>query len=88
MKKIFKAFGKLVGGILGNLDYVAAFALGALVQQSYPELLNDIYNALINFDYVGLAESTKGFALKVVDFAKESFEYFKGLIESKSEVAQ
>ena len=84
MKKIFKAIGKLLGGIFGNLDYVAAFAIGALVQQNYPELLADVYNAIATFDYAGFAESTKGFAIKIVDFGKDSYEYVLGLFADKA----
>lgn len=75
MKKIFKAISKLIGAVLGNLDYVAAFAVGALAQMHYPELLADIYNGVVNFDYVVFFESTKDFLGKVVDFGKSSYDY-------------
>ena len=82
MKKIFQFIKGIIKGILGNLDYVAAFVLGAAAYKFAPEQLESIYNAIITFDYGTAFESIKDGAISLYEGGKSLVEqaiaYFKG----------
>ena len=78
MKKIFKGLKNLLKGIFGNLDYLAAFAIGAAAYKFAPEQLEAIKLGLETFDYAGAFEAIKGALVAVVDWGKATYESFAG----------
>ena len=78
MKKIFKGIKNLLGGIFGNLDYVAAFVLGAAAYKFAPEQLEALYDYLLNFDYAGAFEAIKGAVIATIDWGKATYESLSG----------
>ena len=82
MKKIFQFIKGIIKGILGNLDYVAAFVLGAAAYKFAPEQLESIYNAIMTFDYGMAFDAIKEGAMDLYQGAKSLVEqaiaYFKG----------
>ena len=80
MKKIFKFITGTIKVILGNLDYIAAFALGALAQVHYPELLADVSNYVVNFDLAAAFDATKDFFVGLFELGKDAVAYVESLI--------
>lgn len=75
MKKIFQFITGTIKFVLGNLDYLAAFALGAFAYNTYPELLNDAWNYIANFDLNAAFEAVKAFGMKVYDYGMQAYDY-------------
>ncbi len=72
MKKIYQFFKGIVKGILGNLDYVGTFILGAVAYKFAPEQLEAIKDGILTFDYGTAWASTKMFAM-------DSYMWIKGI---------
>ena len=81
MKKIFKAIGSIIKGILGNLDYLAAFAIGVVVQKHAPEQLETVVNGISTFDYQGALDATVNFGKATWDLGVQLVDYVAALIE-------
>ena len=79
MRKIFQFVKGTIKGILSNLDYLAAFVLGALAYKFAPEQLEGIYDAIITFDYAAFWMEVKGLALSAWDLGVQAYDYIVGL---------
>ena len=78
MKKIFKGIKNLLKGIFGNLDYLAAFVVGAAAYKFAPDQLEAAKMALETFDYAGAFDAIKGAVVAVVEWGKATYESFAG----------
>ena len=78
MKKIFKGIRNLLKGIFGNLDYLAAFVVGAAAYKFAPEQLETIKLGLETFDYAGAFDTIKGATVATVEWGKATYESFAG----------
>ena len=81
MKKIFKVIGGILKGILTNLDYLAAFAIGVVVQKHAPEALESVVNGIVSFDYQGALDATVAFGKSAWDLGVQLVDYVATLIE-------
>ena len=84
MRKIYKGIKSLLKGILGNLDYLAAFVLGAAAYKFAPEQLESIKLAIETFDYAGAAGSLKLAGSATIDFGVAAYDYVVALFSSDS----
>ena len=76
MKKIFKGIKNLLKGIFGNLDYLAAFVVGAAAYKFAPDQLEAAKMALETFDYAGAFDAIKGAVVAIVEWGKATYESF------------
>ena len=81
MKKIFKLIGGVIKGLLGNLDYVLAFAVGVVVQKHAPEQLEALVTGIKTFDYQGALDATVAFGKSAWDLGVQLVDYVATLIE-------
>ncbi len=89
MKKIYQFIKGILKGILNNLDYLAAFVIGAAAYKFAPEQLESIKETILTFDYATAWMSIKGLAMSAWDLGVEAYDYIVGLFsEAPVEVAE
>ena len=86
MKKIYQFVKGSIKLVLSNVDYILAFFAGAVAYKFYPTLLEDVYNALMTFDYAGAWMSTKMFAVDAYMWIKGAAIDLVALFKDKEEM--
>ncbi len=88
MKKIYRFFKGVLKGILGNLDYVATFVLGAAAYKFAPEQLEATKEAILTFDYASAWMWIKGAGVTVADYAVLAYDWVVSLFADAPAVAE